>query len=301
MKNVRRSLKISPFVLSGANTKSLAFVATLWMCAACTDYSSNFNGSKPKSQGTQVLGQERGESSENREKNGNENGVGGIGGSSNGQAGGLSGGDSGGDAGTENDPCQDQSLIKQATTRTVIKRNDGASTRCPWNDRDNLGTQNSTMTARLEMSFPIQIPENHHICSMSADAGTQQIRYDDHLFLSINQYVIMGSIDYIKHLPIDVNGFPMYQWTALKGRESVSSKADRGYCANGVTCSLPQSEEVGSFSFSINPERSRALFSKLKSSDLQFRITLTGDDNPDSDCRLFNDLDLNIKYSYVQK
>ena len=183
-------------------------------------------------------------------------------------------------------------------TRSIVVNfpsNTGAT--CPFGKGDNLGEANAMITARIEKDFPLDIPKSHKVCSMKADASNQPMRYDDHLFLTLNGIVLLASTAEADKFSTGTNGFKQYDWTKIKGQDSSDPPS---YCGPGLTCKLPRTQVEGDFSFSISDAASPKIFAPLLGSDLKFSLVLTGDNDPASDCQLNTPLKVNVSYDYVE-
>lgn len=199
--------------------------------------------------------------------------------------------------------CDTPSSLSTATVTVLIPKNDptNGGSRCPFGTGDNNSANSNNggeYSARIERTFPINIPSSHAVCAMTAQSQSQTLKYDDHIFLMINNYVLLAT----KGIPterftLDANGFYVYDWSQIRGRNIRTSQA----CASGVTCQFPASEQSGNFSFQLNSDANKRLFSSLQNQNLSFKIVLTGDDNPDIDCRQSKDLNLSVTYTYFTR
>jgi hypothetical protein len=177
--------------------------------------------------------------------------------------------------------------------RVFIPRNTG--TRCQWGVNGNNGSKNASLAARDERSFAINVPQGRTICRMSAQSQSQLMRYDDHLVLTLNNNVLLSSTTEVTRLDVGSNNFRQYNWEKLKD----GSTRDERFCAEGVSCELPRTEQNGVFSFSLSNEASSRLFGSLGNQSLSFGLIVTGDNDPSKDCQLYTDIELNVSYTYV--
>ena len=182
------------------------------------------------------------------------------------------------------------------TAQVVFSENIGS--RCAFGRDGNMSMKNGALAARIERSFAVGIPKSRIVCSLSTSSdGNQTVRYDDHLFLSLNDNLIMTRSAAFSSLNKQGNGFYRYEWDRLKGQGTGSLGSP--FCAEGVSCQLPQTERSGSFGFSLDDAANKRLFGSLLGQDLSFRLVITGDDNLDSDCQLYNSITMKINYTYV--
>ncbi len=186
--------------------------------------------------------------------------------------------------------------VQSGTTTVKILANTGAM--CPFGKDDNLPETQAILTARISKEYPISLPKNYYVCSMSVDAGAQQMRYDDHLILTLNSNLLVSSTTEVNALLTGANGFKQYNWKQIVGRSAADSDS---YCGSFVDCEIPRTEQVGRFRFSIKPEANAALFSSLAGKDLSFNLIMMGDNDIVSDCQMNTNLDLRVSYTFVTK
>ncbi len=186
--------------------------------------------------------------------------------------------------------------VQSGTTTIKILANTGAM--CPFGKDDNLPETQAILTARISKEHPISLPKNYYVCSMSVDAGAQQMRYDDHLILTLNSNLLVSSTIEANALLTGNNGFKQYNWKQIVGRSAADSDS---FCGSSVDCEIPRTEQVGRFRFSIKPEANAALFSSLAGKDLSFNLIMMGDNDIVSDCQMNTNLDLRVSYTFVTK
>lgn len=198
-----------------------------------------------------------------------------------------------------NPACADPNLVKAGTVQVRIKSNEGS--RCPWGKGDNRDMSSKRIRARIERSFPIQFPANIEMCSLEAESsGNNKTRYDDQFLLTLNDYVIMFSLDLIDNFKKTPSG-RVYDWSKIVNKPS-PRESTGAFCADGISpCRLPKTEETGKFQFGIPAAQTQTMFENIRSKDAEFRLIITGDDNDDIDCQLYNDINLEVNYTYVQK
>lgn len=199
---------------------------------------------------------------------------------------------SGSGSGTTAVNCTNGAL-KQDVLTIRLSGNDGAQ--CPFGLFDNDTKRGGRLSARIERRFDINVPAGRRVCSLSAQSSQQIVTYDDHLFLTVNNNVILSSTQQVTRLAAGGNGFFQYSWEALRG----SSTSSQIFCAAGVTCQLPPSERTGTFAFQMTSEANARLFNSLAGQSLFFGLIVTGDDDDRSDCQFDRDVDLTVSYTYV--
>jgi hypothetical protein len=193
-------------------------------------------------------------------------------------------------------PC-DSKPQKDGVVEILLTSNQGQT--CPFGQGDNNSAKSAVHAARIERAFAANIPGGREICRMSASADNQVTRYDDVLFLSLNGNVILSSsAASTARKVLQSNGYRRYNWSSIRGSSRDSNSRDQ-YCAEGVSCSVPRSEQNGNFSFDISNDAARRLFGSL-AGNLSFQLAITGD-NDATDCQLYSDVKLKIRYKYVEK
>lgn len=202
------------------------------------------------------------------------------------------------------EPSPEQMLESACNTRprvsdsvdVVFPENTGA--RCAFGRDGNNSKKNGALAARIERTFAVGIPRSRIVCSMTTSSdGSQIVLYDDHLFLALNDNLIMTRSAAFGSLEQQGNGFRRYDWNRLKGLGT--GPLDNPFCAEGVSCQLPQTERTGTFGFSLSESANKRLFGSLLGQDLTFKLVITGDDNPESDCQLYRSIRMKISYTYV--
>jgi len=133
-------------------------------------------------------------------------------------------------------PADTPSTLRTDTIDVLIPQNDPkkGGKGCPFDKDDNnslnSGDPSGKFTARIERRFDIAIPAERQVCAMEAAAPSQRIEYDHHLFLTLNNFVLMAS----RGIPSGAftqnsNQSFEYSWAKIRGtKESGNSKCARG-------------------------------------------------------------------------
>lgn len=185
--------------------------------------------------------------------------------------------------------------------------------------------KNERIRARLEQDVNIQLPEDAIICDMDFNfPEAQQIKYDDEIFLTVNNYVVMGSqdlstgngrSDFINGLLLNAIGLVEYKWLGQNGMYDLPYVGNNGlsrYCL-GVNasdpnfsqkCQIPPTDRVGTFKLDIPSEEIVKLgimnnSGKIDSnSNIKFSWISIGD-NDNGDCET-SPYGLDVDVEYVQ-
>lgn len=255
------------------------------------------------------------------------------GGSAGGSAGGVAGGSAGGGsaggmAGGTTGGQVDDTTINQYKNDCAMAAQKGlvktfkqavffpAVRECPWDQGDNLSRLNGSIRARSEQYQNVQFPKLSRLCGMKFNFPTQNMEFDDEIFLLFGRYVVGSSQDYgagyrndaSKGFVIDADGYETYSWLGANGLRNlyydhgVSGK----HCLPGTTCSMPLTETEGNMSVNIPDSEAIRLGLKaglkfdsaVMSQELKIGFVTIGD-NDNGDCRHL-DFRFDVTFNYVE-
>ena len=184
-------------------------------------------------------------------------------------------------------------------------------TDCNWGENGNepLDDINNTFqVARVDQKFELdfKLSQEKQICSMDIDVPMQDMLFDDHMLLTLNDYVVTSSVDFsipkleAKALPIE-DGLVKYSWNHFKGMPFGNGLYNgvKPYCV-GIeataldhetytsVCDIPVTHTFGSMTIDV-PEATATKMAlkikeKAKESHLRFNLITTGD-NDRYDCK----------------
>ncbi len=128
------------------------------------------------------------------------------------------------------------------------------------------------------------------------------MRYDDEMFFSVNQKLLLATKDYSEFLP-EKDGFFSFDWTGLQNQVYDPSDNRGVYCVGGSdglsSCSVPPTETQGQIRLAFSDAMKATLARSLQNDrELNFEWITTGD-NDDSDCR-HTDINLKLKLRYAK-
>lgn len=199
--------------------------------------------------------------------------------------------------------CQDSTIY--TTTNTISfprPTKDFGGSRCNWENDGNGKKVNGKFQARLEQTQSVSLPANTKICDVQFSAPTQDWRYDDHVFVAMDD-VLLASSHPIHDRLTRQSGLSIYSWDKIYQQDWEQIPAYIwcvGMDSGLANCSWPASETSGEISLSFAAQ----LFQKIAARDLtrnthEFKFITTGDNDGDLDCD-HSDLsfDVQIKYSY---
>jgi hypothetical protein len=178
---------------------------------------------------------------------------------------------------------------------------------------------NQEIRAKVRQNFKVEVSEEETLCDMNFNFPNQQMKYDDEIFLLLNDYVIISSQNYSessKH----PNGFITNEW-GLQEFNWLGDNALYGlfydinftpkYCL-GVSpddpeysskCAIPQTDTVGEMKLSIPNEEiikisvlSQSAGTEEANKEFNFSFVTTGDnDNGDCEHAAYS-FDVELKY-----
>ncbi len=142
---------------------------------------------------------------------------------------------------------------------------------CRWEADGNYSRVNRLIRARQEQYVDINIPKNATLCDMSFNFPTQQISYDDEIFLTLGGKVLFSSQDYSVSsgnpkyddgLMVNSLGLVDYKWDGVNGLANLYYDwgVTSPYCLGvkdedmGSKCVIPKTETYGQFVLDIDKE-----------------------------------------------
>ena len=158
---------------------------------------------------------------------------------------------------------------------------------CPWGEGENLSKDDGRITARTEQSMQLNLPDGAVICNFDLEFPVQEVRYDDHIYILMNEYVIAGSKMTDGHYTREGN-LLKYEWLKLRGM-AFNNENDVPVCLgkeDGGTCVIPETQTTGRFEIDVPQKYVADLAVKLREADeTHFRFVAGGDNDADDDCK----------------
>jgi len=161
---------------------------------------------------------------------------------------------------------------------------------CPWSSGDNLSPKDLYLRARVEQPLNLKLPQGALICRMEFSIPGQGMWYDDYMWVTFDDVVLMSAINFTGLSTLKKDGnFTLYSWSAMKGLPySALSTGASPFClgqAEGLgSCTLPATDSQGSIAFSLDPSVVQKLAQiALAQNRYEVRVVSTGD-NDKSDC-----------------
>lgn len=181
------------------------------------------------------------------------------------------------------------------STRTVQVIFEEQTETCAWGVQGNRSTRDGVVRARAEKFVDLPLNQNELICSVGLSSTTQQITFDDELFLTFNGIVLLSSYDYNDRFPSYENNENvtsyLFDWDRLIGgfNPGPNSPAQE-YCLGsgepGAFCSIPKTQSVGSFALALSDRDSALLgYSAKKNQEAKVGLVVTGDNDSSTDCK----------------
>ena len=195
--------------------------------------------------------------------------------------------------------CKDPAKVQTLQQNLNFQKREN----CSFGEGDNLERKNNFVTARESQTIKANLPENSVVCDIQLASSQADLHYDDFLFITLNDDILVASEVGFADLFEPVNGLKPWDWTKIVDKPfSLAEGATKGmpYCLNDVACAIPGHDQTGAFSYSVNIEQVPALAAKvINEGKMDFTVIATGDDN-DADCdhSSFN-LNLEVKYAPI--
>ena len=181
---------------------------------------------------------------------------------------------------------------------------------CPWDTADNLSESQGYITARIEQTAELALPEGVVVCGMNYDfllsggEGTPMV-YDDNFYFTFDDVVLATSYG-----PAVSDGWleeegdlPLYDWDSIAGREFQHSDVPSwclGQDDGSSECDIPPTETEGilSLAFGTNIVEELSLRA-VQEERFEFGFVTTGDNDPDVDCA-HADFEFQVEVGYVR-
>lgn len=179
-----------------------------------------------------------------------------------------------------------------------------AGTTCAFGSGDNLSRRDLFFRAYLRQSQTVELPEGAVLCGFSLKHDDQAMRYDDEMFFTVNDKLLLSTKNYSEFFATD-GFFHEFSWDNLRDKPYDPADTARGvYCAGGSngdglnSCKVPETETAGSIELDFSEDLNRRLASALQAQNvLRFDWITTGD-NDNTDCR-HSSINLQLSVQYV--
>ncbi len=174
-----------------------------------------------------------------------------------------------------------------------------STTLCQWEHGYGAGL----IMARNEETKSFQLPPGAQLCDVSFSIQNQTFQYDDMFLLNFNDVVLVSAASFF-HGFTKWQGYDLYDWSSLDGVGHPAEYNSNSfiYCAGANSglgsCTVPPTESSGNFSLSYDDSLIQRIGLRGGGSTHTFKLVVTGDDNPDIDCR-HEALSFNINATYV--
>lgn len=203
------------------------------------------------------------------------------------------------------------------------------TTSCDFEANDNLSRKNESVRARREEMVDLPLQGMTRLCNMKFDAPKQNMRFDDEIFLTLNNLLIASSQDYSTKskdknaqqvyptgLDVDANGLTTYKWLPPNGLQNLDYLNGQllSYCLGldaaqadfATLCQIPKTDTNGTMQLTLPQDAFLKLTAKaglIYDKQLQqlprarLAFITTGDDN-DSDCQHL-DFQMSVTVDYI--
>jgi hypothetical protein len=160
---------------------------------------------------------------------------------------------------------------------------------CTWNEDGNLDPVDGVVRARSEETVSLALQDQETLCGIRIESPEQEVIFDDELFLTFNDAVLLSSYDYNAHFSLE-DGFFFYNWESLIGGYNPGQYPLLGsYCLGGDAsapslCEVPSSESLGRFFLDVGGQEAEKLsFLAKQQKRADLGLIITGDDDQ-NDC-----------------
>lgn len=184
-----------------------------------------------------------------------------------------------------NDLCS--TTPRQTKVHEVVfpARNEG----CFWGQEGNLDPFDGIVHARSEEIVSLNLNEAETLCSIRLESPAQEIIFDDELFLTFNDAILLSSYNYNAHFSLR-DGLYIYSWEAMIGGFNPGPySSSESYCVgdgNSVAsiCEIPVTDTIGRFFIDVvNEEAEKLSLLSKQQKRADIGLIVTGDDD-EKDC-----------------
>lgn len=197
--------------------------------------------------------------------------------------------------------CSDPNLVQKIEQNLNFEERKD----CSFGMNDNLPIKDRSVTARESQTIETSLPPDSVVCDINLKSAQANLHYDDFLFITLNNDILVASEVGFADLFAPVDGLKPWDWLKLRGQSFDLVQGDKEgitYCLNDEACVMPGHDATGAFSYSVDLEGIPALATKILAlGTMSFTAIATGDNDPaDCDHSSFN-LDLTVEYAPLPK
>jgi hypothetical protein len=180
---------------------------------------------------------------------------------------------------------------------------------CSFGENGNGPIQNGEQRAREAQLQKVSLPDNGIICDLTRfrsikkplpdqdDFDTDaEIHYDDFLFLTLNDFVLMGSNSVIVDKFDKKGDMPIWDWTKVYG--SSFEGENSSFCLGDGSCQIPGHDKKGPINLELDAVATHQLSAELTNlTEAHFSVIATGDNDP-GDC-FHTDITIDMSLNYI--
>ncbi len=193
--------------------------------------------------------------------------------------------------------CEDNSGMTMQLGTTIINL-PALTPSCPFGVEDNLEATGAVVSARVEQTAVLDIPQGGKLCGFSLSASNEDFYFDDELMLLLNDIPLIGSVNFASHFE-SVDGLPRYDWSRIRGLSTTD--LGEATCIEGATdCLIPGTQSNGRLSIAFDNLTNNRLSTTGTDGQHIFKIVVVGDNDHDLDCA-HSGLDLEVNFSYLAR
>ncbi len=190
--------------------------------------------------------------------------------------------------------CADATASHQTLNTTL---NFPPRQNCSFGANGNGGPVNGFHMARETQEAMISLPANAVICGMARFSSglTSEITYDDFMFLTLDDYVLVSTSTSLVSLLATDNNLRVWDWSRIYTQAFENTPTP--YCLGG-SCTFPGHDQTGPISLDFQSQELSALSAKLlNKTEASLKVIVTGD-NDNGDCE-HSGFDIDIELDYI--
>lgn len=174
---------------------------------------------------------------------------------------------------------------------------------CDFGNNGNMPALNNYLTARIEQTRSLNLPEGAVICDASFNFVQQPWLYDDHFLVLFNKSVIAASYDFSITNTLEKKNFGLleYDWMKIAGMYW-NTQHEAIYCPNipggTSTCSFPDTDVNGEIKLAYDTKFIRSIMTNGIPANHSFTVVSVGD-NDTQDCE-HSDLEFTVQVKYAK-
>lgn len=191
--------------------------------------------------------------------------------------------------------CQDANRSKLMQTKNLLFP---PTQNCEFGSGGNGERRDVYYQARVKVDRTFEVPENGVICSFKLDSKTNNIRYDDVVVITLNDYILATSNRSIYQNSTPPNSISKFEFLDILGRPLAFEGTQSCLGEEASICKMPGHDFQGGFELDFNNEVLSPLLPLIYGPELKTLSVITLGDNDDGDCE-HTGIEFDVTYTYV--